>query len=86
MKKIKSWGNYPYFHGKCIDYSKDLLDKNFKIQSIPYGNGRSYGDSCLSKNIINIKVLDRFISFDQQNGTITTESGVLLAPVVVFRF
>lgn len=82
MKKIKSWGNYPYFHGKCIDYSKDLLDKNFKIQSIPYGNGRSYGDSCLSKNIINIKVLDRFISFDQQNGTITTESGVLLDEII----
>jgi len=51
---------------------------------LPYGNGRSYGDSCLNPGgaLLLTRSLDRFIAFDRDAGRITCEAGVLLADIL----
>src|SRR5262249_39795669 len=47
---------------------------------LPFGNGRSYGDSCLNAGgaLLRMRGLDRFIAFDTLTGVISCEAGVLL--------
>ncbi len=51
---------------------------------LPYGNGRSYGDSCLNTGgvLIDCRHLDRFISLDGDTGVLRCEAGVLLADIL----
>ncbi len=51
---------------------------------LAYGNGRSYGDSCLvdGGTILDTADLDRIISFDAFSGLIVAEAGVLLSAVI----
>jgi FAD/FMN-containing dehydrogenase len=52
--------------------------------SLPYGNGRSYGDSCLaaSDQVLHMRSLDRFIRADWSAGKIRVEAGVTLAEIL----
>lgn len=47
---------------------------------LPYGNGRSYGDSCLaaSGHVLRTRTLDRLISANWETGLICAEAGVTL--------
>ena len=47
---------------------------------LAYGNGRSYGDSCLNDGgrLIMASRLDRVLAFDRESGLVTCEAGVLL--------
>ncbi|MBI2306727.1 MAG: FAD-binding oxidoreductase [Rhodocyclales bacterium] len=51
---------------------------------LPYGNGRSYGDSCLNPGgtLLAMRGLDRFIAFDAGSGVLACEAGVLLADIL----
>ncbi len=51
---------------------------------LPFGNGRSYGDSCLNDGalLLDARGLDRLISFDVERGVICCEAGVLLSDVL----
>jgi len=51
---------------------------------LPYGNGRSYGDSCLNVGGVSLKTraLDRFISFDPSSGRLCCEAGVMLSEIL----
>lgn len=51
---------------------------------LPFGNGRSYGDSCLNADggLLLTRGLDRFIAFDPNTGILVCESGVLLAEIL----
>ena len=51
---------------------------------LPYGNGRSYGDSNLNPNgtLLLARRLDRFIDFDRTTGVLTCEAGVLLSEII----
>lgn len=51
---------------------------------LPYGNGRSYGDSCLNSGGVALKsrTLDRFITFDPGTGALSCEGGVLLSDIL----
>ncbi|MCB1745055.1 MAG: FAD-binding oxidoreductase [Gammaproteobacteria bacterium] len=50
---------------------------------LPFGNGRSYGDSCLNEGglLLDTRGLDRFIRFDPQRALLRCESGVLLGEI-----
>jgi FAD/FMN-containing dehydrogenase len=52
--------------------------------SLPYGNGRSYGDSCMaaSDQVLHMRSLDRFIKADWRTGMIRVEAGMTLAQVL----
>lgn len=52
--------------------------------TLAYGNGRSYGDSCMaaSDHVLHIRSLDRFINTDWQHGIIHVEAGITLAQIL----
>lgn len=52
--------------------------------ALPYGNGRSYGDSCLNDagTLILSRPCARILAFDRAAGIVTAESGVLLSELI----
>ena len=51
---------------------------------LPYGNGRSYGDSNLNpgQGLLQTRQLDRFMAFDPATGLLRCEPGVLLSDIL----
>lgn len=51
---------------------------------LPFGNGRSYGDSCLNEGgtVICTRYLDRLIAFDPITGMVCCEAGTLLSEIL----
>ena len=82
---LHSWGNYPETKNKSFSFDKEMTLKNIIHEHdklIPYGNGRSYGDSALSKNIIKTKPYDLFINFDEEKGLLHVQAGALLSEIL----
>jgi len=82
---LLSWGMYPKIKNAVFKfYNKETLNQVIKEHNelIPYGNGRSYGDSALSANIINVKPKDYFIDFNEENGLLHIQAGVLLSEIL----
>ncbi|MGL4404272.1 MAG: FAD-binding protein [Notoacmeibacter sp.] len=52
---------------------------------LPYGNGRSYGDSCLTAvgTHIDMRSKNKIISFDQSTGVVIAEPGLILGDLIV---
>jgi FAD/FMN-containing dehydrogenase len=80
-----SWGMYPKVENRVFDFKQpeelqQVIDQNSHL--IPYGNGRSYGDSAISQHIINVKPKDYFISFNEELGLLHVEAGVLLGEIL----
>lgn len=82
MMKLKSWGNYPKINLNSYLFDKRSKSENFKTNTIAYGNGRSYGDSCLSENVVELRKHNHFLSFDSKNGILIIQSGVLLEEII----
>ncbi|MBN2816003.1 MAG: FAD-binding oxidoreductase [Campylobacterales bacterium] len=76
---------YPKIQNKAF-----LVDSSAKLaeylkeprEYIPFGNGRSYGDSALAENILNIKPYDYFLHFDAEAGILHAQAGVLLSDIL----
>src|SRR5690606_13786139 len=51
---------------------------------LPYGLGRSYGDSCLNPggSLLLTRGLDRFLHFDSATGRLVAEAGVTLDQIL----
>ena len=88
QRRYQSWGRYPKAEQTPIgllwrheDIPRDTQDQR---KMLPYGNGRSYGDSCLNDGgiVIDTRGLDRFIHFDQETGNLRCEAGVLLSDIL----
>ncbi len=88
---LSSWGRYPnypqvphavFWREKIVEEMTGLADKFGS--TLPFGQGRSYGDSCLScsDHVLQTKLLNRFISFNKNTGVIVAESGVTLEQVL----
>ena len=80
-----SWGMYPKTNSTVFKFDKEkalkhIINKHDGL--IPCGNGRSYGDSALSSNIINVKPRDYFVDFDKENGLLHIQAGVLLSEIL----
>ena len=78
----KNWGNYPKQKTSSELFNLDRKSKNFTKYCLPYGNGRSYGDSCLSKKLIEMKQYNKILNFDKDNGSILVESGILISDII----
>lgn len=82
-----SWGNYPKAHHDCVPVS-DRRSPLPRVRGslLPYGLGRSYGDSCLNdgNTLLLTRGLDHWISFDAQTGILQCEAGVSLAEILQF--
>ncbi len=86
---IASWGRTrPASQGVITPYW--LSDVNLRAWSeaepslLPYGLGRSYGDSCQNDGgtLIVTRHLNRFLAFDHNLGVLTCEAGVTLAEIL----
>lgn len=90
-KGLYSWGRYPHFtqvaHGcawqsELPEHFSQIVDSH--ATTLPFGNGRSYGDSCLasSDHVLHMGGLDRFLAADWQRGIIRVEVGITLAQIL----
>lgn len=82
---LLSWGMYPKIKNTVFKFDKEEALKQIIAEHddlIPYGNGRSYGDSALSTNIINVKPKDYFIDFNKESGLLHIQAGVLLSEIL----
>ena len=80
-----SWGRYPHV-------TQNILPLHWRAAELPtaegsllaYGNGRSYGDSCLNDggNLLFTRGLDRFVAFDPRSGILRCEAGVLFSEIL----
>jgi len=83
--KLLSWGMYPVIDSEVYEYnnSKELAELLKKQKEyITYGNGRSYGDSALNRDIIYTKPHNLFLNFDEESGLLEVESGALLSEII----
>ena len=89
MTDHQSWGRYPvaeqevrYLRWRHDPLPPAVAGKSF----LPYGNGRSYGDSCLNDGgiLLDARGLDRLLGFDPATGILRCEAGVLLAEILEF--
>jgi FAD/FMN-containing dehydrogenase len=87
---VLSWGRYPktahqYVHRPAWnDQVGEILRAAPPASLLPYGLGRSYGDSCLNagRELIDCRRLNRILGFDESTGTVRCESGVTLSDIV----
>jgi len=83
--QLSNWTGYPKIDSKVYTfYNVKDLKKLFKEEKvyIPYGNGRSYSDCCLNSDIIYCRPYRYFLDFDEQQGIIHCQSGVLLSEIL----
>jgi FAD/FMN-containing dehydrogenase len=87
---LTSWGKTISSNqvSKTITNRLDQLPKltSHSNSYLPFGNGRSYGDSCLNEGGMALKTrgIDRYIEFDPLSGLLRCESGILLSEILNF--
>ena len=89
-EQILSWGRYPksahhHVHKPAWnDQVPDILKAAVPGFLLPYGLGRSYGDSCLNagRDLVDCRRLNRILGFDESTGMLRSESGVSLSDIV----
>jgi FAD/FMN-containing dehydrogenase len=81
----QSWGRYPRVSQTMVE----LTDRHRHLPVVessllPYGNGRSYGDSCLNEGntLLRTRAFDHFIAFDTATGVLECEAGLLLSQIL----
>jgi FAD/FMN-containing dehydrogenase len=83
--KLSGWGRFPVHQAKLnVPRSEaDVILSARAGHAIARGNGRAYGDSAVSSsNTVDMRQLDRLISFDESSGQVVAEAGVILADVI----
>jgi len=85
-----SWGRYPKtIHQQAHrpawnDQIPEILENAQAASLLPYGLGRSYGDSCLNahRQLVDCRRLNRILGFDESTGMLRCESGVSFADII----
>ena len=80
-----SWGMYPKVKNTIFKFDKKktlrkIINEHDKL--IPCGNGRSYGDSALNSNIVDVRSKNYFIDFNEEIGLLHVQAGVLLSEIL----
>lgn len=85
MSQLLSWNRLPRCSpDKVWSLTESAIPDQAPHPLLAHGNGRSYGDVCLSDKgtLLRTTALDRFISFDRKNGILRCESGVTLHSIL----
>src|ERR1700723_3828044 len=88
--RVLSWGRYPKTAHRHVhkpawnDQVAEILQDAAPGSLLPYGLGRSYGDSCLNagRELIDCRRLNRLLGFDESTGILRCESGVSLSEII----
>jgi FAD/FMN-containing dehydrogenase len=90
-KSLFSWGRYPSHAqtGLRVNWQAEIPPGIARLQdergvTLPFGNGRSYGDSCLaaSDHVLCMRSLDRIIAADWDEGVVVVEPGMTLGELL----
>jgi len=87
LHPLRSWAykpNKPQLSAG-IAWKPSSLSVDRSIESVlAYGNGRSYGDSCLNSAgaVFDARHMNRILDFDTSSGVITGEAGLLLTDIL----
>jgi FAD/FMN-containing dehydrogenase len=83
--KLSGWGRYPVIQARPLLF-RDVCSLSQRLNTIgsfiPFGNGRSYGDSALADFFLPVRPRDRMLAFDTDSGLLTCEAGVLLSEII----
>jgi FAD/FMN-containing dehydrogenase len=89
IENYLSWGRYPKTaHAQVYKPAwSDQVPVAMSVESgslLPYGLGRSYGDSCLNADgaLIDCRRLNRILGFDEATGIVRCEGGVSFADII----
>lgn len=87
MSRLQSWNRLPQCSpDKIWTLTEHAIPaaEHAPHPLLAYGNGRSYGDVCLTDKgtLLHTCALDRFIAFDRKNGILRCESGVTLQSIL----
>lgn len=86
-RALQSWGRYPRFPQTphSIFWRNDVATTLRAVgvlhgQTLAFGNGRSYGDSCLavSDHVLHMRGLDRIMLADWDTGVVRAEAGLTI--------
>lgn len=83
--KLAGWGRFPIVEAESVAPrdETDLTERVRRGAAIARGNGRSYGDSAISRqNTVQMRHFDRLIAFDDTTGQVVAEAGVLLGDII----
>ena len=88
--RVFSWGRYPKIAHQHVhrpawnDQIPEILRSAAPGSLLPYGLGRSYGDSCLNagRELIDCRRLNRILGFDESTGMLRCESGVSFSDII----
>ena len=87
-RRYESWGRYPpASHKQVVSPKKDgerLSFDEYQQSILPYGQGRSYGDTCLNNGaiLIDTSSLSEILSFDTEGGLLRCAAGTTLAEIL----
>jgi len=90
MMKYESFGLYPPSVPKQtinINWRSELpVLNNISGSVLPYGMGKSYGDSCLNSDntLLITRGMNNIVNFDRDTGLIKAEAGILLSELIEF--
>jgi len=87
MSNFQSWGRYPESRQeiKELGWIAEIPSlSSYSKPVLPYGQGRSYGDSCLNDQgiLLSTRFLDKFLVFDAERGLLRAEAGVTLEKIL----
>jgi FAD/FMN-containing dehydrogenase len=85
LKDYRSWGGLVARDSQIVAPEAWSAEPGlYRKPALAYGNGRSYGDSCLNDGgaLIAAHRLDEILAFDRESGLITCEAGVLLDAIL----
>ncbi len=79
----QSWGRNIKADRKAMNWRKGLPDQR-KAAYLPFGNGKSYGDSCHNNAgvLLDNRSSGRILEFDAQSGLLRAEAGILLCDIL----
>lgn len=87
MKDISNWGNYPVLNAEVhelefVDQIQQVVKKSDSL--LARGNGRCYGDAALNLKSLSTLKLNKLLGFDEKEGVIHCQSGILLSNILEF--
>lgn len=88
-KVVSGWGNYPkqtgyVYRPETMQDVTSIVKNHSRGSIIPYGLGRSYGDTSLNEHagVMKVEELNHLIAFNEDTGVLTCEAGVSLAEII----
>lgn len=79
--EYRSWGRLAARDSDVVDAADWIRQRGTRRgPALAYGNGRSYGDSCLNSSgtLIETRAFSRILAFDRETGLLTCEPGLML--------